>query len=103
MAGGPLFPHSAIPVTAAMVFPNVHVGAGANSKHDDQAVLVSHDQLRPVPMADTFEGPISKSLAMEVSDSPDWRRRQMSNTWDSVSRDWPFRAPRLPFPLRSLS
>lgn len=34
MAGGPFFPHSPIPVTAAGVFPSVHVGAGANSKHD---------------------------------------------------------------------
>jgi len=34
MAGGPLFPHSAYPVTAERVFPNVHVGAGANSKHE---------------------------------------------------------------------
>jgi hypothetical protein len=35
MAGGPLFPHSAYPVTAGRVFPNFHVGAGANSKHDE--------------------------------------------------------------------
>lgn len=35
MAGGPLMPISAIPVTAARVFPNVHVGAGANSKHTE--------------------------------------------------------------------
>jgi hypothetical protein len=35
MAGGPIFPHSAIPVTAGRVFPNVHVGAGANSKHEE--------------------------------------------------------------------
>lgn len=35
MAGGPIFPHSAFPVTAARVFPNIHVGAGANSKHDE--------------------------------------------------------------------
>ena len=34
MAGGPIFPHSAYPVTAGRVFPNVHVGGGANSKHD---------------------------------------------------------------------
>lgn len=34
MAAGPLFPHSAIPVTADRVFENVHVGAGANSKHE---------------------------------------------------------------------
>ena len=33
MAGGPIFPHSAYPVSAN-VFPNIHVGAGANSKHD---------------------------------------------------------------------
>lgn len=35
MAGGPLFPSSAVPVTAGRVFPNIHVGAGANSKHDE--------------------------------------------------------------------
>lgn len=35
MAGGPIFPHSAFPVTAGRVFPNFHVGAGANSKHDE--------------------------------------------------------------------
>ena len=34
MAGGPLFPHSAYPVSSR-VFPNFHVGAGANSKHDE--------------------------------------------------------------------
>lgn len=34
MAGGPIFPHSAVPATADKVFPNIHVGAGANSKHD---------------------------------------------------------------------
>jgi len=35
MAGGPIFPNSAFPVTAGRVFPNFHVGAGANSKHDE--------------------------------------------------------------------
>lgn len=35
MAGGPIFPHSAVPVTSGRVFPNIHIGAGANSKHDD--------------------------------------------------------------------
>ena len=35
MAGGPIFPHSAFPVTADRVFPSFHVGAGANSKHDE--------------------------------------------------------------------
>ena len=35
MAGGPIFPNSAYPVTAGRVFPNFHVGAGANSKHDE--------------------------------------------------------------------
>lgn len=35
MPGGPIFPHSAFPVTAGRVFPNFHVGAGANSKHDE--------------------------------------------------------------------
>ena len=35
MAGGPIFPHSAFPFdTAGRLFPNFHVGAGANSKHD---------------------------------------------------------------------
>ncbi len=34
MAGGPIFPYSAVPVTATRVFPNVHVGGGANSKHE---------------------------------------------------------------------
>jgi hypothetical protein len=34
MAGGPIFYHSAFPVTAGRVFPNFHVGAGANSKQD---------------------------------------------------------------------
>ena len=35
MAGGPIFPNSAFPVTAGRVFPNFHVGAGANSKQDE--------------------------------------------------------------------
>ncbi len=35
MAGGPILPSSAYPATAGRVFPNFHVGAGANSKHDD--------------------------------------------------------------------
>jgi len=35
MSGGPIFPNSAFPVTAGNVFPNFHVGAGANSKHDE--------------------------------------------------------------------
>ena len=35
MAGGPVFSHSAFPVTAGNVFPNFHVGAGANSKQDE--------------------------------------------------------------------
>lgn len=35
MAGGPIFPHSAVPVTSGRVFPNIHVGAAANSKHDE--------------------------------------------------------------------
>lgn len=34
MAGGPIFPHSAFPVDSVL-FPNFHVGAGANSKHDE--------------------------------------------------------------------
>lgn len=35
MAGGPIFPCSAVPVTSDRVFPNIHVGAGSNSKHDE--------------------------------------------------------------------
>jgi len=35
MPGGPIFPNSAYPVTAGRVFPNFHVGAGANSKHEE--------------------------------------------------------------------
>lgn len=35
MAGGSIFPHSTFPATADRVFPNFHVGAGANSKHDE--------------------------------------------------------------------
>jgi len=31
----PVFPHSTYPVTGGKVFPNFHVGAGANSKHDE--------------------------------------------------------------------
>lgn len=34
MAGGPIFPRSAYPVSSR-VFPNIHVGAGANSKHEE--------------------------------------------------------------------
>ena len=34
MAGGPVFPHSVYPTTSD-AFPNVHIGAGANSKHDE--------------------------------------------------------------------
>ncbi len=33
MAGGPLFPFSAYPVTTDRTFSNVHVGAGSGSKH----------------------------------------------------------------------
>jgi len=35
MAGGPIFPYSAVAVTAGKVFPNIHVGAGSNSKHEE--------------------------------------------------------------------
>jgi hypothetical protein len=35
LSGGPIFPSSTFPVTAANVFPNFHVGAGANSKHEE--------------------------------------------------------------------
>lgn len=35
MAGGPIFPHSAFPVTAGNVFPNIYIGGGANSKHEE--------------------------------------------------------------------
>jgi hypothetical protein len=34
MAGGPVFPHSVFPVSSD-VFPNFHVGAGGNSKHEE--------------------------------------------------------------------
>lgn len=34
MAGGPIFPRSAVPVTDGRVFPYTYVGAGANSKHE---------------------------------------------------------------------
>ena len=34
MAGGPLYPHSIYPSNSD-VFANFHVGAGANSKHDE--------------------------------------------------------------------
>lgn len=35
MAGGPVFPYSAFPVTADRVFPNIHIGAGSNSKQEE--------------------------------------------------------------------
>lgn len=35
MPGGPIFPSSTFPATAGNVFPNFHVGAGANSKQDE--------------------------------------------------------------------
>lgn len=35
MAGGPIFPNSAFPVTAGSCFPNFHVGAGSYSKQDE--------------------------------------------------------------------
>lgn len=31
MAGGPIFPHSAFPATSGKVFPNTHIGDGANA------------------------------------------------------------------------
>jgi len=34
MAGGPIFPRSAYPVHEGRVFESIHVGAGANSKHE---------------------------------------------------------------------
>ena len=40
MAGGPIFPHSAYPTTSD-AFPNIHVGAGANSKHDEGLGIVA--------------------------------------------------------------
>ena len=40
MAGGPIFPHSAFPTTSN-AFPNFHVGAGANSKHDEGLGIVA--------------------------------------------------------------
>lgn len=40
MAGGPIFPHSAYPVSSN-VFPNIHVGDGANSKHDEGLGVVA--------------------------------------------------------------
>ena len=35
MSGGPVFPHSAYPATTGRVFPNIHTGAGASSKHEE--------------------------------------------------------------------
>lgn len=35
MAGGPIAPISAVPITAGNVFPYVYVGGGANSKHEE--------------------------------------------------------------------
>lgn len=35
MPGGPIFSSSIYPVTSGRVFPNFHVGAGSNSKHDE--------------------------------------------------------------------
>ena len=35
MAGGPIAYHSAYPATSNRVFPNFHVGKGANSKRDE--------------------------------------------------------------------
>lgn len=35
MAAGPIPPSSAVPVTAGMVFGNIHVGAGSGAKHMD--------------------------------------------------------------------
>lgn len=35
MAGGPIFSMISIPVTVDRVFPNIHVGAGSNSKQDE--------------------------------------------------------------------
>jgi len=44
MAGGPVFPHSAYPTTDD-VFPNFHVGAGSNSKHDEGLGLANATDL----------------------------------------------------------
>ena len=35
MAGGPIFPNSAFPVTAGVLYPTFYVGDGANSKQDE--------------------------------------------------------------------
>ena len=40
MAGGPIYPRSAYPTTSD-AFPNIHVGAGANSKHDEGLGVVA--------------------------------------------------------------
>ncbi len=44
MAGGPIFPHSTFPTTED-VFPNFHVGDGANSKHDEGLGLANATDL----------------------------------------------------------
>lgn len=35
MAAGPIFPFSTYPATTDRVFANIHIGAGANSKHTE--------------------------------------------------------------------
>lgn len=35
MAGGPIFPHSEFSNNTLRVYPNIHSGAGANSKYDE--------------------------------------------------------------------
>lgn len=41
LRGGPLFPYSAVPVTANNLFWNVHVSGGANSKHEEGMGVVA--------------------------------------------------------------
>lgn len=35
MSGGPIFPHSAFPLTAGNVFPSIYVGGGSGSKQEE--------------------------------------------------------------------
>ncbi len=92
MAGGPIFPHSAFPVNSD-VFPNFHVGAGANSKHDEglgvKASLSSDATWRlRFQLPPTLPGGTGKLLLRGLSEAPaSTLNAKINPEWASVAAD----------------
>lgn len=92
MAGGPIFPHSAFPVSSN-VFPNFHVGAGSNSKHDEGlgvAASIASDatwRLR-FQLPPTLPSGTGKLLLRGLSEAPAGSKDAKINAkWASVAAD----------------